>query len=358
MAEALREISSFLENYTLQDYTEPNPNFFKIAGFPRWENVSSNILQYFFRNQAVLNLFLECTDDNDLKSSPITGEIEVLREEQTENLKRIDLVIITNKFVIGIENKIGASLYNPVDDYNSHLKKEAGESKIPKLIILSETPVIKDNRYARVTHGALIKKIQKNYYKLLNVLGHRDFLLLTEYINNIESLQGARYMNEKFIKFAAEDDNADKIEQIAQKFLSVNLELKNIAYKILEDLGDEIKPFTNKDVWQARTSCKMLATAYLDSCFFEGNKYNCAIDIDVTVKGYKLLIFDRGNKTLDAEFINILKKRLPTFTSDFKQEIKDKTPRFVYKNDFSFDEYDELLKLVKEILTSFAKETV
>ena len=49
----MEEIQFFLKKYKLLEIKKVDLNFFQIAGFPHYENVSSNILNFFYKT----NLF-------------------------------------------------------------------------------------------------------------------------------------------------------------------------------------------------------------------------------------------------------------------------------------------------------------
>jgi len=90
----------------------------EIAGFPHYENVCSNILKYFIDPQKehgltnlVLNSVLECINEN-IELSSECESVSVMREVVTKNSKRLDLLVISNNYVIGIENKIYHILNN------------------------------------------------------------------------------------------------------------------------------------------------------------------------------------------------------------------------------------------------------
>jgi hypothetical protein len=116
------------------------PTFMEIAGYPHFENVCSNILKFYLQpsnNHGFGTLFL------DVLATLIDEEIEidwqgveVKREETTENRKRLDLVIKSNKYVIGIENKIHAGINNnPFDDYSNYLDSLRNGRKVYKILL-------------------------------------------------------------------------------------------------------------------------------------------------------------------------------------------------------------------------------
>src|SRR6266498_4604070 len=79
----------------------------------------------------VLNSLLEAAAFTEKLSSVGPHSVEIKREERTDSNKSIDLVIVGETFVVGIENKIYAEAYNPFEDYSRRLEDIAKEKGIP-----------------------------------------------------------------------------------------------------------------------------------------------------------------------------------------------------------------------------------
>lgn len=119
------------------------PNVFEIAGFPRRETVSSNLLAYFFdplQSHGLAGLFVKSLiavlndkrdeelarysyteDDND----GVYVQTEVSNGTDTRN--RVDIAVHTPHLSVAIENKVDASLYNDLHDYYEKIHREASE---------------------------------------------------------------------------------------------------------------------------------------------------------------------------------------------------------------------------------------
>jgi hypothetical protein len=171
----MKTIQSFLSEYPLLTLKKVEPNFFQIAGFPHYENVSSNVLQFFLANNLILKSLLDCIP---LEYNPAHDfVVYIKREDATEDYKRIDILISTNKYIIGIENKINAGLNNPVGEYGSFLKELAEkEGKKPVFIVLSKKAVEANPEYKNILHRNFSQEIKKHYPELLNDFGYRHFL--------------------------------------------------------------------------------------------------------------------------------------------------------------------------------------
>ena len=76
----MEELQNFLNEYTLLGYKEPDKNFFQIAGFPHYENVSSNVLGFFLKDKLILKIFLDCIP---LDYDPSNDYVDIQREAST-----------------------------------------------------------------------------------------------------------------------------------------------------------------------------------------------------------------------------------------------------------------------------------
>jgi PD-(D/E)XK nuclease superfamily len=115
------------------------PTFMEIAGYPHFENVCSNILAFYLQpsiEHGFGTLFLDVLTTLIDEEIEIDGQdVDVRREELTENGKRIDLVIESNNYVVGIENKIFAGLYNDFSEYSTHLDSLSNGRKVCKILL-------------------------------------------------------------------------------------------------------------------------------------------------------------------------------------------------------------------------------
>jgi len=376
------EIKEFLDDYSL---IESEKNFFQIAGFPHYENVSSNVLRFFFlKSPLVLKLFLKCVRYTDSMKPKINYDIsndkinDVTREEGTEENKRIDIVIKTDKYIIGIENKIEASLNNPFDKYKSYLDKIAKydiNKKDVFLIVLLEQYVKKIDSVTEVNGYILYKdfsaKLKENYPELLDNLGHRYFFLLTEYVSNIDSFEGEHSMNDgdvkKFLEIAQGKDNLAKIQQIVSGEKHLRIYLHNQAEKIKGDgkLRENSKLF-NTDLYEKPNEFLGAVAKFQGGILSAGKEYNFVIDVLVTIYGFTISIYD-DDKDIEKQK-GILNKILPKFEDEYvisndrgdglkerayyknSQEPEPQNPK---KTPIELEDYDILIDTLNQILISF-----
>src|SRR5437899_6566238 len=117
-----------LKDFGALPQSKPRPKtMLEVTRFPRSELAYSNILAFFLdpsEEHGLVDLMLRSLVEltrPELASYRLHFA-KVKREDRTENNKSIDLVVLGDSFVIGIENKIDADVYNPFEDYSNWLE--------------------------------------------------------------------------------------------------------------------------------------------------------------------------------------------------------------------------------------------
>jgi hypothetical protein len=342
------DLEKFLEEYYVVERSEYRPNIFEISGFPHYENVFSNVFAFFLgKCPYVLKALLDCIDI--VFQIGYDDVMTVNREEKTETGKRIDIVINTNKFVIGIENKIYAPLYNDTTNYYNHLADLAKkDSKTPVCIILSKNETEKTPKnYHSILHSRLAVEIKKYYGIIIKKLDYKYFFLLNEFIENIENLNGGIQMNSEFLKIARNGNNVEKINNIISLGIETQRELKNIAVKIRNEFESDTS-FKRKWIYDDIAETGYLSViAVLQDCFLTDKKYNYTFDIDVSVNGFTIFLFERAERT-DKEMWDVLDEIIPNFSNEFKIIGKRAMHETIPLNN-----YDQLIEKMNNYLNYF-----
>jgi hypothetical protein len=182
--------------------------FMEIAGYPRFENVCSNILAFYLdpsKNHGFGTLFLDVLATLIDEEIVTDGQdIDVRREELTKNEKRIDLVIESYNYVIGIENKIDADLNNPFCDYSKHLKSlSEGHKKIYKILLSSRSvqPSFKLCGFYPISYETFFLKVLANIdsYSLAANEPHNTFL--RDFIRTMQNLRQTTMLDQQRLEY-------------------------------------------------------------------------------------------------------------------------------------------------------------
>ena len=189
-----------------QKINSKEETFFDVAGFPQYENVASNVLQFFFdtRNDryhgfdnlwlmALVYAYNKKANEKILEEDYYT--VDVKREYAIG--KRIDLLIDCDSLVFVIENKIYADLYNDLELYTVMAKNYKNATNGVKGIVLTLSPLkgkdeyLKQANYVNIIYEDLFEYIEKNHQF---DQGNKWQLLAKEFIANIRKLRGLKIM--------------------------------------------------------------------------------------------------------------------------------------------------------------------
>ena len=142
--DVIKELEKLLEQLkSINLEPKPEANFFSMDGARLYENPVSDVMRIFMDANASGNAWLAkalfaCLPKAQTENISMNEEdwrsAEAVREDVCPEGGRLDIVITTNNFVLGVENKIFAGAnHNPFKDYEKQLKKRAEEKNLPKL---------------------------------------------------------------------------------------------------------------------------------------------------------------------------------------------------------------------------------
>lgn len=259
--------------------------FMDVSGYPHYENVCSNILAFYFNpleehklKNLFINSFIKVLINKNLNIETINevDKVEIDREYTTIKGNRIDIVIQNNDFVIGIENKIDASVYNDLEDYSATLNKLNKKSIKVLLSLHDNSSIIDKSEFVNVTYQEFFNQLK------IDLSSYQDnnkwLVFLNEFVKSLENFEGEVEMEEEVLNWLKENKNKieelDRIREIANKCI----EKKEEEFKIL--LESKLKVDYIK-IWKGNNEM----TCYIDS----PKKYH--VDANLTPEGWKIGLF-------------------------------------------------------------------
>jgi hypothetical protein len=323
------------------------PTFLDISGFPHYENVCSNILQFFFQTNEAHNmgdLFIQAllkTVGENISNTIIVNE--VFREQPTPSGKRLDIVITTDDYVVGIENKIYAVLTNDLADYSTYLQSILTGRKL-KRIVLSINPIVTYSGFVNITYKELFKSVDSlmgNYWQSSN----RKFMdYLNDFMQNIRRLEGASSMNSDEIKFI--NDNILDLENLVSTLNSMKKELR----QRVQDLGKLMVYDEQKcKQWFWREDGRFLDDLVHD---IQIDGATIAIDTHAYPKGWGIYIWLRNPNLKQLNNKDDLKDWLIQQGVP-SGDVHVSQTRNLYEK--KFDEVEEVAKNLQSLLTTLCK---
>ena len=196
----------------------------------------SNILAFFFDVQeehnlndlfvkSLLEVYKRKTNNTEINTENFNMYTNTIREYGTPKGNRLDIVISGN-YIIGIENKIYADLYNDLDDYYDALyqykNSEAKIDGIVPIVLSLYDKEINDKHFVNITYTELINSINSNIGNYVFEGNNKWLLFYKEFALNILAIKGDEKM-----------DNLLNIEY--NKFLSDNEEIMEKVYNLIDE---------------------------------------------------------------------------------------------------------------------------
>ncbi len=249
-------------------------NIIEIAGYPKWENVNSNLLAFYFdQNEehkfgnlfinSLLDLISEKADDSVFSRENFETDFIVEREFQTLKGGRIDVLILGNElqeevedetvnnnneaWAIILENKLTAPLYNNLSDYWKSVDVDDNR-KIGVILSIGKVINLKNHKkpFVNITHRELVDKIKVNLHEYYDEADDRHLLFLKEYFANIYSF----YKDDKYTKnmdttlklFHSKKEDINKFKQVDLKLLKY---VSKTVFNVMTEMG--FPPNSNKD---------------------------------------------------------------------------------------------------------------
>ena len=283
----LSNMEKFLKDavYIYNRIPKKEKTFMEVSGYPHYENVCSNILSFYFNpneehrlNDTVLKSLLSTIDKKQPKliNNISTDNISVYREYTTLKGNRIDIVIKNDDFVIGIENKIYASVYNDLDDYAKTLDS-INKNSIKVLLSLHNKNDIKIKKgFVNVTYNELFDNLME---KLDNVdTTNKWYIYLVDFIASLKGYKVETEMEQEineWIKNNKENINnfLDVIKIYKDNILKKSEEYDNLMEKKVSNC--KIKHWTGD---------------YLSVISYIVLDLGCNLDVSLGVDGWDISI--------------------------------------------------------------------
>lgn len=240
----------------IPDTLPSNLTFMEIAGYPHYENVCSNILKFYLNPKTKLHglddlLFKSLLQSSNKLNAPFTDfdNVTVKREVVTDK-GRIDLVLFTNRWVIGIENKIRHTLQNDLDEYSTFLRKQFNGRECLKIVLSLKKEGNLIGEFINVTYKDLIRNIEANLKSFNGDVNNKYYIFFIQFIETIKNMFMSTEMDRDQIEFLV--NNQDKISQLIALDNKLNNYISFRAYKIRDaiNVGENYKKwvYDNYDV--------------------------------------------------------------------------------------------------------------
>ncbi|MBC7447856.1 MAG: PD-(D/E)XK nuclease family protein [Hymenobacteraceae bacterium] len=181
------------------------------------ENACTRLLAFFIDttqphqlHDLLVRALLATVGKEPPSNTPITT-LEVRREARTPKDNRLDLLIRTDRYIIGVEHKIGAPLYNDLTDYATLLSNEAAKHPSVEVmaLVLSVWPVATHalkGGFQNVTHHQLREQVQR-LWGTYALTAHPSYqLYLTDLLSTLHRLTTRPPMDQQTVDFLSRNE--------------------------------------------------------------------------------------------------------------------------------------------------------
>lgn len=287
------DLQLFLDSYRTIKQSNM-PTYIQIAGYPRWENVWSNILAFYLGDNPhrMKGFLLDCLAR---LISENLGDVEkVEREVYTENRNRIDIFVETDLACIVIENKVDALLTNDLADYlNYCIARCVGRKSIG--IVLSKNKEEVPKPYHNITYKELIGIIESRISEVILTSDQRYFSYFLDFVATVKQvMEGAMELNKDFFTLYKKD--RDKILNIVSNYNSIlqfNARMANDYVAIFSSWPIKYK----EKIWVWEKNTTVIDMKELNK------NLKIVFDLSFTADGVRLSLHNRYKKSNDKEMI-------------------------------------------------------
>lgn len=258
----IKEVDQILIAFDSLPKTVKQPTYLELCKYPRrrFEEICSRLLCFYLapnKEHALKELFLSSLLEllaPDKTFYLQEDKIHVISEENAEG-KRLDILVYSDTFVIGIENKITAGLYNPLEIYKNRIQLYGSENifrvvlSLKKLSSKEDLAFIENHGFVNLTYKNYFSQIAKNLssYK---ITGNEKYLShLNDFIETLENMTDNNVLNEDLSNFFY--DNSKKIDALITLYNQFNNKTKGKQTERILELKDKISQLTNNNKWWA-----------------------------------------------------------------------------------------------------------
>jgi hypothetical protein len=300
----VKDYLALLLKYQTLPRTRHSTTFMEIAGYPHYENVCSNILKFYLDpteehglGNLLLKAFLKMVG-KELSAVPDLATIS--REYPTKQGTRIDLVVKTDAFILGIENKIYHWEANDFDVYSLALEELGQDKEVIKSVLclkIDPRQPLPSGGFVRHTYSQLWSHVRDLLGHHLRGASPKWINYLNDFMETTTRLTGETHEDQAIAEFFAQHHElVERLVTDRQRLLDrLSRTIRNIKERVRSE-PDIPTRLGNNGIWQTFTLANQLT---IDGSIF-------TIDLNASLQGWILEIFPLKNASL-ALFSELMK---------------------------------------------------
>ena len=276
--EDIKSLQILLRKFESLPKFEYEPTYLDICHYSgrRFEEICSRILSFYFqpKNEHGFNTLLIETlfELIDFEYKNIDRDITINLEENAEG-KRLDILLKNKDWVIGIENKIGANVYNPLNQYKKRIEEYGKNNNFKILLTLHE--IVSKEELKNINRNGFNKVLYTTFFdSLKNKLGQyisgnnmKYVMFLYDFIQTLENMKGDNIMNKELDVFF--HDNSERLDELIKLYKNFKDRQNQKKIDKLFEIREKIIEATNDNKWKIYD--------YLD-LWFSKNEHDIGIE--------------------------------------------------------------------------------
>lgn len=257
----LDEVRALVDEFSKLPKIVQMPTYLELCRYPssRFEEICSRLISFYIRptndhgfaDLLLSSLLLTIDPQNQLNYN--WNNLKVSNEVGTDNYKRLDIFIESENFVIGIENKITANLYNPLDEYralitnNKQKKPYCVVLSLRKIIDKNERQWLQQNGFINITYKDFFNQVKTRIGSYLTNSNDRYLTFLKDFINTIENMENSFVLNPPLDDFFAE--NGERLEVLNSLFEKYKNGILAQQCQKIAEIKEKMVELTNSPNW-------------------------------------------------------------------------------------------------------------
>jgi len=256
----IKEIQNLLKTFEGLPKSKYETTYLDICRYSgrRFEEICSRILSFYFQPN----------NEHDLKTLLIEALFEtigfnydyiecknvVIKTEESAEGYRLDLIIYNDDWVIGIENKVGANVYNPLDKYKKRINQYSKNNQFYIILSLyeienkNELMNINKNDFKVVLYSDLFNSVKNKIGNYVSGNNMKYIFFLYDFIQTLEYMKGDNIMNKELDVFF--NENASRLDELLNSYNEFKDKKNQKCFKKTSDIKQKMVEMTKDDNWK------------------------------------------------------------------------------------------------------------
>lgn len=255
----IKSYIQLLRKFSQLPHEKNEITFMEICKYPysRFEEICSRVLQFYFNPVAehkLHDLLLHSLLELVQQANSLYDKQQIrIRTEEDADGKRMDLLIETPDFIVCIENKIMAAVYNPLNIYKKNCMYRYGNKKCIFIVLsarritdINELKYIHQNGFRVITYADFFRVVKLNMGSYLTTCNQKYLTYLLDFIKTIENMTHRIEQNPENEFFF---ENQEEIKELIIRYQNYQNNILSIQKEQISILKTKIIESTKAEWW-------------------------------------------------------------------------------------------------------------